>query len=54
MRMVRKTFRQGNARLGRILANPGMAERVAEIREAAAREDRIYALTQPQFARRLN
>lgn len=42
--MVRKTFRKGNDRLDRILAKPGMTERVAEIREASAREDRIYAL----------
>lgn len=42
--MVRKTFRKGNDRLDGILAKPGMNERVAEIREASAREDRIYAL----------
>jgi len=42
--MVRKSFRRGDDRLGRILAKPGMTERVAEIREASAREDRIYAL----------
>jgi DNA-binding transcriptional regulator YiaG len=44
MRMVRKTFRKGDDRLERILAKPGMTERVGEIREASAREDRIYAL----------
>lgn len=42
--MARKTFRKGNDRLEAILSKPGMNERVAEIREASAREDRIYAL----------
>jgi DNA-binding transcriptional regulator YiaG len=44
MKMVRKSFRKGNDRLDRIMAKPGVTERVAEIREASQREDRIYAL----------
>jgi len=42
--MVRKSFRKGNDRLDAILEKPGLSERVAEIRAASDREDRIYAL----------
>jgi DNA-binding transcriptional regulator YiaG len=42
--MVRKSFRKGNDRLDQLMAKPGMAERISEIREASSREDRIYAL----------
>ena len=42
--MARKSFRNGNDRLDALLAKRGMKERVAEIQEASAREDRIFAL----------
>jgi len=44
MKTVGKTFRKSNDRLDRIMAKPGVSERVAEIREASEQEDRIYAL----------
>ena len=40
-----KTFIDGNTRLDALLAQPGMAERVAEIHDRANEEDRAYAMS---------
>ncbi|MFM9921319.1 helix-turn-helix domain-containing protein [Lacisediminihabitans sp. H27-G8] len=40
-----RTFVQGNDRIDRMLSNPAMAEKVAEIQSRAEDEDRTYAMS---------
>jgi DNA-binding XRE family transcriptional regulator len=42
--MAKKGFKEGNARLDRMLQRPGVAERVAQIQEASSHAERVHAM----------
>jgi hypothetical protein len=46
--MAKKGFKEGNARLDRMLQRPGTAERVAEIQERARDAENVKQATPPE------